>query len=270
MVADGRRMVFALSMCAGLLVLGGCSTTGPGSVTDESLGEDTPHLGVSENREAARINTELGVGYLERGYLELAVEKLERAVRFDGRYAPAHHALALAMEQVDETDRARQHFERAVALAPDDPQLQNNYGAFLCGEGAFDEAQAAFKAALSRPLYRTPEFALTNAGMCYQDAGDHEAAVNAFRRALERRPGYAPAQLDLARSLLEAGQPAEAAEAMRTFENAQRHTPASLKLAIRIDEAVGDRDARASHALLLRGRFPDSDEARWLEQRQTP
>ncbi|MGC9456180.1 MAG: type IV pilus biogenesis/stability protein PilW [Halothiobacillaceae bacterium] len=250
------------------LLLGGCASTG--SVMDEPLTEDTPHLGVSENREAARINTELGVGYLERGYMEPAVEKLERAIRFDDRYAQAHHALALAMEQLDETERARRHFERAVALDSKDPQLQNNYGAFLCGEGDFQQAQAAFKAALSQPLYRTPEFALTNAGMCYQDAGDHEEAVISFRRALERRPDYAPAQIELARSLLAVGRADQAVEAMRAYENAQRHTPDSLKLAIQIDEAVGDRDARASHALLLRGRFPDSAEARWLEQRQMP
>jgi len=253
--------ILAIALAAALLA--GCATSPSG------WGDGvTPHLGVSENRQAAEVNTELGVGYLERGYIELAVEKLERAIQFDARYAPAHHAYALVQEQLGETSVAMRHFERAVRLTPRDPELQNNYGVFLCSQKRYTEAQQAFDAALKVPLYRTPEFAYTNSGLCYAEQGDYDAAVVAFRKALERRPNHRTALLELARSEYKRGDARAAFEAMKRYGDTHRHTPDSLKLAIQIDEAVGDRESMASHALILRGRFGDSPEARWLEERQ--
>jgi len=254
---------FWIIIMATVLVTG-CASM-PQSYTQEDRG---PTLGTSENRRAAEVNTELGVGYFKRGYIELAVEKLERALKFDSTYGPAHHAYALVQEQLGQSDVALRHFERAVSLNPRSPEVQNNFGVFLCSQKQYDRAQKAFRDALAVPLYRTPEFAYTNSGLCYQQQGDYAAAVTAFQRALEVRPTYGPAMLELARSYFQLGDAQSAAEAMKRYEDHHRHSADSLKLAIQIDEAVGDREALASHELILRGRFPDSPEARWLEERR--
>ena len=52
---------------------------------------------------------------------------------------------------------------------------------------------------------------------------------------------------------------------MKRYEQRFRHTPASLATAIRIDKALGDDQALANHRLILRGRFPDSPEAKAMQ-----
>jgi type IV pilus assembly protein PilF len=53
---------------------------------------------------AAKTNTELGRQYISRGEYEVALEKLNRAIAFDKRYAPAHTVLAYLYEKIGETD----------------------------------------------------------------------------------------------------------------------------------------------------------------------
>jgi tetratricopeptide (TPR) repeat protein len=61
---------------------------------------------------------------------------------------------------------------------------------------------------------------------------DHEAAAEAFERALELRPGYPPAHMRLGRVLVELGQPERAAAQFeRALELAPDLTPARLGLA---------------------------------------
>ncbi len=44
------------------------------------------------------------------------------------------------------------------------------------------------------------------------------------------------------------------------------HTPISLWLGIRIERELGDKNALSSYALSLRNNFPDSKEARLLQE----
>lgn len=251
-----------LALCAVILLgLNGCATT---SAPD---GGDAPverHVG--ENRQAAEVNTELAAGYMRRGELKVAMEKIKRAIRFDDGYAPAHHVHALLLQRLGQMDEAGDAFARAMRLDGDNSDLANNYGGFLCARGEYDRAQAMFRRAYEDPLYETPEYALVNSGRCYQQAGDQARALAQFRRALDEGASQPAALLGLAQALLETGEADEAAEAMRRYESRHRHTPRSLAVAIAIDRAVGDQQALKNHRLILRGRFPDSPEAQALEQ----
>ena len=243
----------------GALALSGCAATGgsTGGAIERSVGQ---------NREAAEVNTELAAGYLHEGQLKVAVEKARRAIAFDDGYGPAHHVHALLMARLGEDEKARESFARAVRLDGDNSDLANNYGGFLCSQGEYDQAQAMFERAYDDPLYETPEYALVNSGRCYQDAGQPVEALAQFRRALDKGARQPAALLGVARALYETGEPQEAAEAMRRYESRHRHTPGSLAVAIAIDEATGDQQALKNHRLILRGRFPDSPEAKAIEQ----
>ena len=255
MIARGLLLI-------GLVALGaaGCTTTG---TAPES---GAIERSVGQNREAAKVNTELAAGYMQEGQLKVAVEKARRAIAFDDGYGPAHHVYALLMARLGEDDKAGEAFARAVRLEPGNSQLANNYGGFLCSRGDYERAQAMFRRAYSDPLYETPAFALVNSGRCYQEAGEPAEALAQFRRALDRGASQPGALLGLSRALYETGEPQEAAEAMRRYESRHRHTPESLSVAIAIDRAVGDEQALKNHRLILRGRFPDSPEAQALEQ----
>ncbi|MFW6020587.1 MAG: type IV pilus biogenesis/stability protein PilW [Guyparkeria sp.] len=251
--------LLALAMVA-LLGASGCASTG-GDRDQESIERN-----VGENRKAAEVNTELAGGYMREGELKVAMEKVKRAIEFDRGYAPAHHVHALLLQRLGEDDKAGDAFARAVRLDGENSELANNYGGFLCGQGDYERAQAMFRRAYEDPLYETPEYALVNSGRCYQREGDQGEALAQFRRAMDEGARQPSAQLGIAEALLETGEADEAAEAMRRYESRHRHTARSLGIAIEIDRAVGDEESLKNHRLILRGRFPDSPEAKALEE----
>ncbi|MCG8324683.1 MAG: type IV pilus biogenesis/stability protein PilW, partial [Thiotrichales bacterium] len=53
---------------------------------------------------------------------------------------------------------------------------------------------------------------------------------------------------------------------LQRYTGSNSHNAGSLWLGIQIERALGDRDAEASYALLLRNNFPDSREARLLRE----
>jgi type IV pilus assembly protein PilF len=255
-----KRLARWVAVGALAAALAGCA--GVDGLSSEG-GEVRTHVG--ENREAAKVNTELAAGYMREGQIKVAVEKIERAMQYDRGYGPAYHVHALLMQRLGEDGKAAKSFARAERLEGDNPELANNYGGFLCARGEYERGQALLARAYEDPLYETPAYALVNSGRCYQRAGDNARALEQYRRALDEGARRPAALLGLAEVLLETGAPAEAAEAMQRYEAQHRHSPRSLAVAMRIDKAVGDEQAWKNHRLILRGRFPESPEAKALE-----
>ena len=246
----GRLFVAALAL-AGMLA--GCAAT------PERAGEPQP-----DRRKVAELNTQLGIAYMRERDHTRAMSRLERALRADPTYAPAHTAMALLYDRLGEPEQAERHHRDAVRVDPKDSYARNAYGTFLCARGRLDEADAQFRAALENPLYETPWIALTNAGRCALKAGDRRKAETYFREALRREPRFAPALIAMAELSFELGRPLQARAYLQRYEAVAPHTPRSLWLGVRIERALGDRDAEASYALLLKGKFPDAKETRQL------
>jgi type IV pilus assembly protein PilF len=242
-----RRVMLAL-VTAGLLA--GCTST-----------TDQPE--VSE-KDAARFNVQLGMSYMQRGDLEAAREKLERAVKQDPSLPAAHAALGILYERAGDLTRAQDHLRRATRLAPDDPSLLNNYGGFLCRQGEFKEGIRHFEMAAGNAFYRSPEVALANAGVCARRIPDPELAENFFRRALDLNRNHAEALLQLADLSLETGRAMQARAFLQRYEAVGPVTPYSLELGHRIETAAGDWRAADEYANRVRTEFPDSREARSL------
>lgn len=240
-----------LLFCAGAALVAGCASTSTApEVSDE---------------EAARFNVQLGVSYLQRGNLQDARDKLERAVEQDPSFASAHAALGLLYERVGELDRAGSHLRRAAQLAPDDAAMLNNYGGFLCRRGERAAGIEYFDRAARNAFYRTPEVALTNAGVCARGIPDLDAAENYLRRALEINRTYPDALLQMADLKLVAGEPFNARAFMQRYEAVATATAMSLDLGRRIELAAGDARAAAQYERRLRQEFPESRETRRLD-----
>ena len=152
----------------------------------------------TQNEKASAVNVQLGIGYLQQNKLELASEKLEKAVRQDPKSASAHNAYAILQDRLGQKEKAEYHYERAVDLDPKDSQAANNYGAFLCNNGRELEAEEYFIKATDNPLYKTPEYAYTNAAICLLKVNRVEPAREYLRRALAARPDFAAALLAMA------------------------------------------------------------------------
>lgn len=213
---------------------------------------------------AAEINAQLGGGYLAQGDLELAKLKFEKALKQDPDLPAAHSGYALLMSRLGETGKAEKHFKKALKQDPYNSGTLNNYGIFLCGQNKFKEAEKQFMAALRDPLYKTPEFAYTNAGRCSLKNKDQAQAEAYFGKALQSNPKFPDALFEMANLQYSQRKYAQANGYLQKFERHGNHIAASLWLAVRVARALGQRDAEASYSLLLKNKFPDSEEAAFL------
>lgn len=237
-----------------VVMVGGCSNQ---AVRNSDHSQD--------NRDKlAAVNVQLGIAYMREGKFDIAMKKLQKAVSLDDSYAPAHDALAVLYERLGENDKAAQHYRRAISLDPSDSGLLNNYGQFLCQTGHPKEAQEYFQKALKNPLYSSPEVAYTNAGLCALSQKDSKSAATYFRRALSRNPKFAPPLFEMADLSYQQHDYLSAKGYLERYLGVTKPTPQSLWLGIRIERKLGNENAVSSYAMLLKNKFPDSDETHAL------
>ncbi len=250
--------VAAFIACA---VLTGCAQTPLSSSTQANTVETgTLTGGVGDPRNRARIHTELASAYFERGNMGVALEELRTAIAADPSYAPAYSVLGLVHMDLRENEVAQVHFERALALSPNDPDINNNYGWFLCRSGREEQSIAYFLAALKNPLYNTPARSYVNAGLCSLGKNGGRDAIEFFERALRSEPDNLLALLNLASIQYKRGQLEVARGLVGRFNKLVEPSAESLWLALRIERKLGDKAAENSLAVQLRRRFAGSPE----------
>ncbi len=215
---------------------------------------------------AARSNVQLGTAYLQQGNYTVAKDKLQRALKQNPRDPDVHTSLGLLYDRTGESKLADRHFREALRLAPDRPDLGNNYAIYLCKNGRVDEGVARFTEVAANKYYRTPEVALTNAGVCLRGAKRLDAAQEKFVGAIKARPNYSEATVQLANLHLERSQLAEARKVVDTYLGAFRPEPDVLFAGVTIARASKDRLAEEKYSRALRLEFPDSAQARALKR----
>ena len=212
----------------------------------------------ADSRESARLNTQLGIEYLRKGDIELAREKLLKAVAMDPENAEANGALGLLYANTGETSKAEKHYEKSLRLEPDDPNVLNNFGALLCAQGKYAQADLQFLRASRNTRYQAPELALTNAGVCARRMPDDDKAENYFREALKLNPNFADALGQMALLSADHARYLNARGFLQRYQALQAPmTHSMLLLGIRIELALGDRDAAQRYAQTLRTEYPD-------------
>ncbi len=255
------RMAGLMVMILSGLVLTGCAATpDPGPTTRAGMDRVSPVR-------VAEINTRLGIGYLERGELQIAMEKLQTALSHDSAHVPAHVALAMIYEEVGNRSRAERHFRQAIRHAPDDGATLNSYGVFLCRQEKFAEAENFFEQAMRDPFYATPEIALLNAGACARGSGDLERAEEYLRQALEVDSELPGALYHLAQLYYLRDESFRARAFLQRFEATGEKEPGALLLGYRIESSLNNSVDANHYVSKLEERFPDSREARELRQR---
>ena len=120
--------------------------------------------GASDQRTRAKIHTELAALYFQAGNPAVALEELRIALSADSSYYQALGIRGLVHASLREYAKADDDFRRALDMAPNDPEVNNNYGWYLCDTGKERQSIAYFLNALKHPLYETPDRAYTNAG----------------------------------------------------------------------------------------------------------
>lgn len=216
--------------------------------------------------DASNYNMQLGMAYLNQGDLGLAKEKLDRAVAENPGDPNVHSAMAMLQDRLGHPDQADKEFKTALNIGPRNPDVLNNYAVYLCRTGRVDEGVKAFEEAAHNALYRTPEAAFTNAGVCLRGAKRETQAAMSFRRALQVRPSFAEAAYQLADLYFERGEIQDARDTVDRFCSAYEPTADLLLLGVRITRKQGDRMAEEKFARKLRMDFPSSDQTRALAE----
>jgi type IV pilus assembly protein PilF len=219
---------------------------------------------VPRNTDAAAINTRLGLAYLRNNDLNLAKEKIEKALKQDPKSTNAMMAYGMLLQKLEEPEKANEYFKKAISSNPTDPDLRNNYGGFLCQQGKYKEGVDQFLSAMNNPLYKTPQYAADNIGNCYLKSGDMVRAEAYYRKALDIDKYFPQALYHMARLSFLNQKYMNARAYLQRFNAVAGDVPASLWLCYQVELELDNKlDANHCADKLLK-RFPDSKEASQL------
>lgn len=242
---------------AAALALAACTTTevqGPGA--------SKPDL-----KEAARLNTQLGIDYMRKGQFEIALEKLQKALEQDDELGIAHSAIALVYQRKGETKLAGKHYREALDLNAGDPVTLNNFGIFLCGQGEAQDAEKIFVRAARHRDNRQADDAWANAGLCLRDTPKaRDRAEGYLREALKLNPNHANALAQMAQISFDKKDYLRARAFLQRYELNGPATAQTLWLAARTERALGDHTAARNYERRLRSEFPGTPEAEKASQ----
>ena len=216
--------------------------------------------------DASDYNTQLGIAYLRQGDVPLAKEKLDRALKENPNSPSVHSARAMLFDRMGQPGQADGEYQTALHLAPDNPDISNNYAVYLCQSGKADAGVKRFEQTAHNALYRTPWVAFTNAGVCLRSAKRNAEAARNFQQALQLRPNFAEAAFQLGDLEFGDGNLVDARKQVDTFLDSFEETPDLLLLGVRIAHAQNDRVGQVVYARRLRLDFPNSAQMKELAE----
>ena len=244
-----KRLVLT-ALCA--FAIAGCvsdTTVETRSVQDSALGTA---------RRRAEIHTELAAAYYSRGQLPVALNETRLAIKDDPKYVAAYNMQALVYMELKEDALAAQVFGQALNIAPNDSEVLNNYGWFLCERGEATRGMGYFQRVMGDTLYPTPEKPLLNAGLCELKQGRNVEAEMYLRRALGLQPNLVQALQAMAQLSYQSGRLKDAENYIARYSRVTEPNAEMLLLAVKVAREAGDKANESSVIQQLRRRYPDS------------
>ena len=255
-------MRFAPAIAA--ILLAACSsqsTTQTSQVTENQ---------VVDGRRRAEVHTALAGEYYARGNFPVALAEVRAAIKDDASFYGAYNMQALVLMELKEDGPARESFSQALRLQPNNPEVLNNYGWFLCTRNESQRGLELMQRATTDNFYPTPEKAQLSIGLCLRRMGRNQEAEAALRRAVLIRPDLIGALYNLAVITFERGAMNDAENYLiRYMGLTSQPSFEALLMGVKIARAKNDSGAEQSYLQQLRRRFPDAPEtAELLEKRQ--
>lgn len=223
MVREVKCLVL-MALC-GLIVA--CQTT-----------QSTSTISDDKKMSAAKINDQLGMAYLQRNDLQRAKQKFLLALDEAPSLPEAWYSMAYYLESTGNQDQAKEHYLKAVALAPQRGDVLNNYGTFLCRNGDYKGAVEMFLKATKDTKYLDQAGAYENAGLCAAKIPNASTAKQYFSKALAEDPKRPTSLIELAEISFKQGEYDSARRHLNQFLELSAPTAQSYILEKKIDERM--------------------------------
>ena len=251
-------------LCVAVLMVGcNANTRSDGEVerpasAEQAMSRQDP---LSDARKRAKVHADLGRAYLMDGRFDVALKEAGIALESDSSYAPAHNLKGLVYMAMRQNDQAEKNFREALNHASSDPEINNDYGWFLCQTGKARESLAHFRQAFNNPMYQSPGKALTNAGLCAVVIKDDRQAEDALFRAWRIDRSNTTALYWLADIAYRDNRLTDARQRMKDLHALiAEPTAETAWLALRIERKLGDRENEARYMGVLRRKYRESAE----------
>lgn len=216
-------------------------------------------LAVAPPRELAETRAQLAIEYMRYGNMRVAMENANQAIAVDPTYQAGYLAKALIYMALKVDGEADAAFRKALSLNAANPEVNNNYGLFLCERRRFDEALKRFDTALADPFFATPQTAMANKAVCLGKMNRNDEANALLLEVLRRSPNDVTALRELTRLAVQAGN-AQLAQFYfdRLGKDDRRFGADELLLGVRLARLKKDALTELRLSEALKKRFPDS------------
>jgi tetratricopeptide (TPR) repeat protein len=170
--------------------------------------------------EVRDVQFRLGQAYLAKGWSAEASRAFAAAVAADSLYADAYVSLAIARREQGDLLGANQALDRMAARFPDDPRIAANRGRVWEELGDWDRAIVAYREAVELdPADDTSRF---NLARLLMRQGEMDPAIEVLESLVERSPGDYEAWVTLGNARSSRG---DAEGAVRAFRRAAEAAP---------------------------------------------
>jgi type IV pilus assembly protein PilF len=252
--AAGRAA--ALLMSALLCACVTTSTSSTGQSKDRITASDTP-----DSSKRAQVRMELAAAYFGRGQMTDALDQVKQAITAEPNLGEAFNLRGLIYASLGDDRLAEESFRRALQLNSRDADAMQNFGWYLCQRKRYAEALSQFEQALAVPQYRDSARTLLTQGVCLARSGQLEQAERSLMHAYEIEPTNPATAVNLSEVLYRRAEYERARFYIRRVNNSSDVANAqTLWLAARIENRLGQVQARQDLGNQLRKRFPNSSE----------
>lgn len=208
---------------------------------------------------AASYNVQLGIGYLKQGDRPRAKNKLLTALEQEPLSPDVHSAMAYYFEQIGEINQAKTYYLKAMSLGKNGGAQLNNFGAFLCRQGNYKQAENYFLQAVNDLKYLYTAGAYENAGLCALSVPNEKSAKTYFSKAFSQDPSRKVSFYELLKLEIKNGQASEAFALIQKHPDLVMNDRILLSLAKEIADKVGQHNIAVEYELSMNNLNPNID-----------